>query len=92
MFMATHSIISTYFGSITIVLKFPLTKAASTNGLERYRGLGIGGVFGDGGTGLGGSISAGEKVADVGVGLRFGPLCERVIDRLIELKKDMARY
>jgi len=73
--MATHSIISTYFGSITIVLKFPLTNAASTNGWERYNGLGIvGGVLGEGGTGLGGGISPlGEYVADVGVGLLFGP-------------------
>ena len=32
---ATHSMISTYFGSITIVLKFPLTSAASAKGEHR---------------------------------------------------------
>lgn len=73
---------STYFGSITIVLKFPLTNAASTNGGERYKGLGIGGVRGVETTGLGGGISAGGNVADVGVVARFGGRCARVIERL----------
>ncbi len=30
---------STYFGSITIVLKFPFTRAESAKGLHKYRGL-----------------------------------------------------
>jgi hypothetical protein len=51
LFMATHSMMSTYFGSMTIVLKFPFTSAASTNGLERYKGLGIDGLGGDWGAG-----------------------------------------
>jgi len=77
--MATHSIISTYFGSITIVLKLPLTRAASTNGLERNRGFGIAGAVE---TTFGGAISVGEMVAEVGVVALFGALWERVIDRL----------
>lgn len=32
---ATHSMMSTYFGRTTIVLKLPLTRAASTKGLQR---------------------------------------------------------
>ena len=36
---ATHSMISVYFGSITIVLKFPFTSAASAKGLHRYKGF-----------------------------------------------------
>lgn len=90
--MATHSIISTYFGSITIVLKFPLTNAASTNGLERYKGLGIAGTATDAGMLFGGATSVGETVAEVGVVALFGALWARVIDRLMELKKDMVRY
>lgn len=39
---ATHSIISTYLGSMTIVLKLPLTRAASANGLQRYSGFELG--------------------------------------------------
>ena len=71
---ATHSIISTYFGSMTIVLKFPLTKAASTKGLQRYKGFAIAGTTDDGTIGIGGGISVvGEEVAE-GVGvLRLGP-------------------
>jgi len=80
--MATHSIISTYFGSITIVLKFPLTNAASTNGLERNSGFGIAGTGNDGETVFEGIISVGEKVAEVGVVALFGALWARVIDRL----------
>lgn len=71
--------ISTYFGSITIVLKFPFTRAASTNGLLRYRGLGTV-TMGDGGDDFAGGISGGN-VADVGVGDRFGR-CARVMERL----------
>jgi len=82
--MATHSIISTYFGSITIVLKFPFTSAASTKGRERYNGFGGGGVRGDATTGLGGGgISVGENVADVGVVALLDGRCARVIDRLL---------
>jgi hypothetical protein len=32
---ATHSITSTYLGNMTIVLKLPVTRAASTKGLHR---------------------------------------------------------
>jgi hypothetical protein len=32
---ATHSMMSTYFGRTTMVLKLPLTRAASTKGLQR---------------------------------------------------------
>lgn len=65
---ATHSMMSTYFGRTTIVLKLPLTRAASTKGLQRYRGLEGDGLHGEAGTG-GGGMSG--KVADVGVGERF---------------------
>lgn len=82
--MATHSIISTYFGSITIVLKFPLTSAASTKGLERNRGFGIAGTVNDGETAFGGFISVDERVAEVGVVALFGALWARVIDRLCD--------
>jgi hypothetical protein len=82
LFTATHSMMSTYFGSITMVLKLPLTKAASTKGLHRYKGFG-GALTGDAGTtGLGGTESAGEKVAEVGVGDLLGPRGALVIDRL----------
>ena len=30
---------STYFGSLTMVLKFPFTNAASTNGRDMYKGF-----------------------------------------------------
>jgi hypothetical protein len=36
---ATHSMMSTYFSSITIILKFPFTRATSMNGLHRYKVL-----------------------------------------------------
>ena len=64
--------ISTYFGSMTIILKFPLTKAASTKGLQRYKSFGTAGTAGVGTFELGGSISFG-KVAEVGVGTCLVP-------------------
>ena len=72
---------STYLGSITMVLKFPLTSAASTNGLERNNGLGPVDE-GEGGTEVGLEASGG-KPAEVGVGERFGPRGARFILRLI---------
>ena len=78
---ATHSIMSTYFGNITIVLKLPLTRADSTKGLHKYKGLfGAGEIDGEGGIG-GGGISGGN-VVDVGVGDRFGPRGARLMERL----------
>lgn len=77
---ATHSMTSTYFGSMTIVLKLPLTRADSTNGLHRYRGFDIEDPVGDGGTGGGGGMSDGK--APVGVGDRFGPRGARLMERL----------
>lgn len=41
--IATHSMMSTYLGSITMVLRFPLTSAASIKGLHRYSGFCAGG-------------------------------------------------
>lgn len=73
---------STYLGSITMVLKFPLTSAASTKGLHRYKGFGALATGDAGTTGLGGTDSRGEKVAEVGVVDLFGALGARVIDRL----------
>lgn len=35
LFTATHSMISTYLGNMTMVLKLPFTRAASANGLHR---------------------------------------------------------
>jgi len=60
-----------------MVLKLPLTRAASTNGLHKYRGFGTE-LTGDGGTGGGGM----SNVAEVGVGERFGPRGARDIERL----------
>ena len=77
LFTATHSMISTYFGSITMVLKLPFTRAASTNGLQRYRGRGA-----DATGGGGGGVRSGGKVAEVGVGARFGFRGARDIERL----------
>ena len=68
---------STYLGSITIVLKFPLTSAASAKGLHRYNGFEMV-VDGDGGTG-GGFIPSGGKVAEVGVGERLGARGARLL-------------
>jgi len=87
MFTATHSMISTYFGSMTIVLKLPLTSAASTNGLHRYNGFW---VAGDGADERGAESfeAALGKVTEVGVGERFGAL-GRCIERPMEFKKDI---
>jgi hypothetical protein len=67
--------ISTYFGSMTIVLKFPLTKAASTKGLQRYKGFVTAGTTDDGGAiGIGGGISVvGEEVAEARGVVRLDP-------------------
>lgn len=61
---ATHSIMSTYLGSITIVLKLPFTRAASANGLDRYSG------FAAAPPGDGGSIEPEESVRFMGAGER----------------------
>jgi hypothetical protein len=80
---------STYFGSITIVLKFPFTSELSTKGLQRYNALG-GVETGDEGFELEENVgSVGEKVAEVGVVERLPDLGALVIDRPIELKKDI---
>ena len=76
---ATHSMTSTYFGNITIVLKFPFTRAASTNGLHRYSGF-CTAAPGDGGTGD--RFEPSGYVADVGVGERFGARGARLSLRL----------
>lgn len=86
-FTATHSMISTYLGNITIVLKLPLTSAASTNGLQRYSGFWPGVVDGDDG----GRLSALEdvgKVAEVGVGERL--LCLGALPRIERLHNHMS--
>lgn len=89
LFTATHSMISTYFGSMTIVLKLPLTRAASTNGLHRYKGFWAAGDGADGDERGAESFEAAlGKVAEVGVGERFGALGpERCIERLIRVGK-----
>lgn len=74
---ATHSITSTCLGNITMVLKFPLTKAASTNGLHKYKGF-CTGATGEGGAG-GGFWPSDGNVEEVGVGDRFGPLGARLL-------------
>lgn len=84
--------ISTYFGSMTIVLKLPLTSAASTNGLHRYNGFCVAadGVDGDE-RGPESFEEALGKVIEVGVGERFGPLGpERCIERLIRVGKTLS--
>jgi hypothetical protein len=70
---------------MTIVLKFPLTSAASTNGLQRYKGFWVPGTETDGDAG--GTWSTKVEVVDmveVGVGERLGPPLgpERCIVRL----------
>ena len=64
---------------MTMVLKFPLTRAASTKGLHRYSGFG-----GVGAVGLGGGNDSVEgKVAEVGVVDRLGGFGALFIDRLV---------
>jgi hypothetical protein len=81
--------ISTYFGNITIVLKLPFTRAASTNGLHRYNAFGEGEPPGDGGIGIDGMYSDVGDVAEVGVVDLLLGRGWRVMERPIELKKDM---
>ena len=70
---------SVYFGCITMVLKLPFTRAASTKGAHRKRGFDVTVSF----DGLdGGKVSAG-KVAEVGVVERFGGRGALCIDRLL---------
>ena len=85
--------ISTYFGSMTIVLKLPLTRAASTNGLHRYNGFWMPGTKAEGDAGGAPSLEeALGNVADVGVGERLGPRGpERCIERLRSSKKDTCQ-
>ena len=68
-----ESITSAYFGSMMMALKLPVTSAASTNGLHRYRGLGAPGLLG-GLLPCSGSESEelDGKVAEVGVVDRRG--------------------
>ena len=42
LFTATHSMMSVYFGCMTIVLKLPFTSAASTKGLHKCSGFCVG--------------------------------------------------
>lgn len=87
LFTATHSMISTYFGSMTIVLKLPLTRAASTNGLHKYNGFWVPGAVPEGDTGGAPSFEVGN-VEEVGVGERLGPLGpERCIVRLPQSRR-----
>jgi len=82
--------ISTYFGSMTMVLKFPLTSAASTNGLQRYKGFWVlaTGADGDAGGMWSAELALGD-VVEVGVGERLGPLGpERCIERLYTKRKE----
>ena len=66
--------ISTYFGSMTIVLKFPLTKAASTKGLQRYKGFETAGTTDVGAIGAGrGTSVVGVEVPEVVGVVRLGP-------------------
>lgn len=62
---ATHSVTSTYLGSMAMVLKFPFTRAASTKGLHRYKGFCPLGVAGGNGGGKPGP-SNGAEVGVVG--------------------------
>lgn len=81
---------SVYFGCITIVLKFPFTSAASTKGLQRYKGFGTeaAGVVVEGDVGKD-SVEFDGNVAEVGVVDRLGGRGARVIERPIELKNDI---
>lgn len=78
--------ISQYLGSITMVLKLPFTRAASTNGLHRYNGFDCWGTMGEEGVEFGGTESVGEKVAEVGVGERLGPRGARLMERLFVVR------
>jgi len=67
---------------MTIVLKLPLTRAASTNGLHKYNGFWVTGAAPEGDAGGATSFEVGN-VEEVGVGERLGPLGpERCIVRL----------
>jgi hypothetical protein len=58
---------------MTIVLKLPLTSAASTKGLHKYNGFWTPGAVPEGDAGGATSFEAGN-VEEVGVGERLGPL------------------
>jgi hypothetical protein len=77
---------------MTIVLKLPLTSAASTNGLHRYKGFWVAGDGVDGDERGAESFEAAlGKVIEVGVGERFGPLGpERCIERLIRVGETLS--
>ena len=64
-----------------MVLKLPLTSAASTNGLQRYRGFAAG--CADDGDGGGGMLSVELNVEALGE--RFGGRALRPIDRLVKV-------
>lgn len=67
---------------MTIVLKLPLTRAASTNGLHKYNGFWVPGAVPEGDAGGAPSFEVGN-VEEVGVGERLGALGpERCIVRL----------
>jgi hypothetical protein len=75
---------------MTIVLKLPLTSAASTNGLHKYKGFWVAGDGADEG-GAESIEAALGKVTEVGVGERFGPLGpERCIERLIRVGETLS--
>jgi hypothetical protein len=70
---------------MTIVLKLPLTRAASTNGLHKYNGFWAPGAIPEGDAGGATSFEVGN-VEEVGVGERLGPLGpERCIVRLSQI-------
>lgn len=68
---------------MTMVLKLPFTRAASTNGLHRYNGFSFALPGGEAVLGDGGTEASGGNVAEVGVGERFGPLGALDIERLL---------
>lgn len=81
---------SAYLGCITIVLKLPFTSAASTNGLQRYKGFWVGAGL----LGLEGGNESEEfegNVAEVGVVARLGGRGARDIDRLQHISNDYAQ-
>lgn len=72
---------------MTIVLKLPLTRAASTNGLHKYNGFWVPGAVPEGDTGGAPSFEVGN-VEEVGVGERLGPLGpERCMVRLPQSRR-----